>query len=115
MRLERGSATGSSRTVEVSKETPFVVSSDSEVRRTSPDNNRRKLPREKEGSGFCSLNASLDRWMLTLACDSFRVEGALWTQLHRKQRGDELCCRAQAIRDMRRLAGKHTFCSLGTA
>ncbi|OPJ86172.1 hypothetical protein AV530_011340 [Patagioenas fasciata monilis] len=33
-----------------------------------------------------------------------RVEGALWTELHRKQRGDELCYRVQAIRDMRRLA-----------
>ncbi|KAM6240964.1 uncharacterized protein C1orf167 homolog [Porphyrio hochstetteri] len=40
-----------------------------------------------------------------------RVEGQLWTQLHRKQRDE--CWRAQAIRDMRRLAGKHTF--LGTA
>ncbi|XP_053941788.1 uncharacterized protein C1orf167 homolog isoform X2 [Cuculus canorus] len=33
-----------------------------------------------------------------------RVEGGLWTQLHRRQRGDEFCRRAQAIRDMRRLA-----------
>ncbi|XP_069730938.1 uncharacterized protein C1orf167 homolog isoform X2 [Phaenicophaeus curvirostris] len=33
-----------------------------------------------------------------------RVEGRLWTQLHRRQRGDEFCRRAQAIRDMRRLA-----------
>ncbi|XP_029875115.2 chloride transport protein 6 isoform X2 [Aquila chrysaetos chrysaetos] len=33
-----------------------------------------------------------------------RVEGGLWTQLHRRQRGDEFCWRAQAIRDMRRLA-----------
>ncbi|GAB0198767.1 chloride transport protein 6 [Grus japonensis] len=33
-----------------------------------------------------------------------RVEGELWTHLHRKQRGDELFWRAQAIRDMRRLA-----------
>ncbi|XP_014796819.1 PREDICTED: uncharacterized protein C1orf167 homolog isoform X2 [Calidris pugnax] len=33
-----------------------------------------------------------------------RVEGGLWTQLHRKQRGDEFCLRAQAIRDMRQLA-----------
>lgn len=114
MRLEQGNATGSSRTVKVSKETPFVVSSDSEGRRTSPDN-KRKLPKEKGGSGVCSLNVSLDRWMLTLACDSFRVEGALWTQLHRKERGDELCYRVQAIRDMRQLAGKHTFYSLGTA
>ncbi|XP_035757743.1 uncharacterized protein C1orf167 homolog [Egretta garzetta] len=33
-----------------------------------------------------------------------RVERGLWTQLHRRQRGDEFCWRAQAIRDMRRLA-----------
>ncbi|KAM6371535.1 uncharacterized protein C1orf167 homolog isoform 2-T2 [Pluvialis apricaria] len=33
-----------------------------------------------------------------------RVEGGMWTQLHRRQRGDEFCWRAQAIRDMRRLA-----------
>ncbi|XP_030363506.1 uncharacterized protein C1orf167 homolog isoform X4 [Strigops habroptila] len=33
-----------------------------------------------------------------------RVEGKLWTQLHHRQRGDEFCLRAQAIRDMRRLA-----------
>ncbi|XP_067167221.1 uncharacterized protein C1orf167 homolog isoform X5 [Apteryx mantelli] len=33
-----------------------------------------------------------------------RVEGELWTQLHRRQRGDEFCWRAQAVRDMRRLA-----------
>ncbi|XP_049652456.1 uncharacterized protein C1orf167 homolog isoform X1 [Accipiter gentilis] len=33
-----------------------------------------------------------------------RVEGGLWTLLHRRQRGDEFCWRAQAIRDMRRLA-----------
>ncbi|XP_068270821.1 uncharacterized protein C1orf167 homolog isoform X2 [Nyctibius grandis] len=33
-----------------------------------------------------------------------RVEGELWTRLHRKQRRDEFCWRAQAIRDMRRLA-----------
>ncbi|XP_021273332.1 uncharacterized protein C1orf167 homolog isoform X2 [Numida meleagris] len=33
-----------------------------------------------------------------------RVESELWTQLHRRQRGDEFCWRAQAIRDMRRLA-----------
>uniref|UniRef100_A0A8B9U002 Uncharacterized protein n=1 Tax=Anas zonorhyncha TaxID=75864 RepID=A0A8B9U002_9AVES len=32
-----------------------------------------------------------------------RVESELWTQLHRRQ-GDEFCWRAQAIRDMRRLA-----------
>lgn len=96
----------------MSKEKPFVVSSGSEGRRTSPDK-KRELHREKEGSRFCSLSASLDRWMLKHACDSFRVEGGLWTQLHRRQRGDEFCWRAQAIRDMRRLAGKHTFRSLG--
>ncbi|XP_042739233.1 uncharacterized protein C1orf167 homolog [Lagopus leucura] len=33
-----------------------------------------------------------------------RVESKLWTQLHRRQRGDEFCWRAQAIRDVRRLA-----------
>ncbi|XP_061203994.1 uncharacterized protein C1orf167 homolog isoform X2 [Neopsephotus bourkii] len=33
-----------------------------------------------------------------------RVEGKLWAQLHRRQRGDEFCLGAQAIRDMRRLA-----------
>ncbi|XP_050765618.1 uncharacterized protein C1orf167 homolog [Gymnogyps californianus] len=33
-----------------------------------------------------------------------RVERGLWTQLHRRQRGDEFCWRVQAIRDMRRLA-----------
>ncbi|XP_062459836.1 uncharacterized protein C1orf167 homolog [Pezoporus occidentalis] len=33
-----------------------------------------------------------------------RVEGKLWTQLHRRQRGDEFRLGAQAIRDMRRLA-----------
>ncbi|XP_055560355.1 uncharacterized protein C1orf167 homolog isoform X1 [Falco cherrug] len=33
-----------------------------------------------------------------------RVEGELWTQLHRRQRGSEFCWRAEAIRDMRRLA-----------
>ncbi|XP_024998335.2 uncharacterized protein C1orf167 homolog isoform X2 [Gallus gallus] len=33
-----------------------------------------------------------------------RVESELWTQLHRRQRGDEFRWRAQAIRDVRRLA-----------
>lgn len=33
-----------------------------------------------------------------------RVESELWTQLHRRQRGDEFHWRAQAIRDVRRLA-----------
>nr|XP_023960083.1 uncharacterized protein C1orf167 homolog isoform X1 [Chrysemys picta bellii]XP_042708853.1 uncharacterized protein C1orf167 homolog isoform X1 [Chrysemys picta bellii]XP_042708854.1 uncharacterized protein C1orf167 homolog isoform X1 [Chrysemys picta bellii] len=33
-----------------------------------------------------------------------RVEANLWMQLHRRQRADELCRRAQAIRDLRRLA-----------
>ncbi|XP_015737839.1 uncharacterized protein C1orf167 homolog isoform X2 [Coturnix japonica] len=33
-----------------------------------------------------------------------RVESELWTQLHRRQRGDEFCWRVQAIRDVRRLA-----------
>lgn len=98
----------------MSEKNPFVVPSDSQGRRTSPDK-KRELPREKEGSGFCSWSASLDSWMLKHACDSFRVEGGLWTQLHRSQRGDEFCWRAQAVRDMRRLAGKHTFRSLGTA
>lgn len=98
----------------MSKEIPFVVPSDSEGRGTSPDK-KREVSREKEGSGSCSVSAFLDRWMLKHACHSFRVEGGMWMQLHRKQRGDEFCWRAQAIRDMRRLAGKHTFHSLGTA
>ncbi|XP_071431789.1 uncharacterized protein C1orf167 homolog [Pithys albifrons albifrons] len=33
-----------------------------------------------------------------------RVEGELWMQLRRRQGGDEFCWRAEAIRDMRRLA-----------
>ncbi|XP_068014545.1 uncharacterized protein C1orf167 homolog [Melanerpes formicivorus] len=33
-----------------------------------------------------------------------RVEGGLWTQLHRREGRDEFCWRAEAIRDMRRLA-----------
>ncbi|XP_030393352.1 uncharacterized protein C1orf167 homolog isoform X2 [Gopherus evgoodei] len=33
-----------------------------------------------------------------------RVEANLWMQLHRRQRAGELCRRAQAIRDLRRLA-----------
>ncbi|XP_072773571.1 uncharacterized protein C1orf167 homolog isoform X2 [Taeniopygia guttata] len=33
-----------------------------------------------------------------------RMEGKLWTQLRHGQRGDEFCWRAEAIRDMRRLA-----------
>ncbi|RLV95597.1 hypothetical protein DV515_00012833, partial [Chloebia gouldiae] len=33
-----------------------------------------------------------------------RMEGELWTQLRHRQRGDEFCWRAEAIRDMRRLA-----------
>ncbi|XP_064028304.1 uncharacterized protein C1orf167 homolog isoform X2 [Pogoniulus pusillus] len=33
-----------------------------------------------------------------------RVEGGLWTQLHRRQRGDEFCLRVEAIRDIRRLS-----------
>ncbi|XP_037737295.1 uncharacterized protein C1orf167 homolog isoform X2 [Chelonia mydas] len=33
-----------------------------------------------------------------------RVEANLWMQLHCRQRADELCRRAQAIRDLRRLA-----------
>ncbi|XP_026718371.1 uncharacterized protein C1orf167 homolog isoform X2 [Athene cunicularia] len=33
-----------------------------------------------------------------------RVERGLWTQLHRRQREEEFCWRAQAIRDMRQLA-----------
>ncbi|KAG6936420.1 chromosome 1 orf 167 [Chelydra serpentina] len=33
-----------------------------------------------------------------------RVEANLWMRLHRGQRADELCRRAQAIRDLRRLA-----------
>ncbi|XP_075028605.1 uncharacterized protein C1orf167 homolog isoform X2 [Calonectris borealis] len=36
--------------------------------------------------------------------ETCRVERGLWTQLHRRQRGDEFCWRAQAIRDMRQLA-----------
>lgn len=38
------------------------------------------------------------------------MESELWTQLHRRQRGDEFRWRAQAIRDVRRLAGKHALC-----
>ncbi|XP_057895454.1 uncharacterized protein C1orf167-like [Melospiza georgiana] len=33
-----------------------------------------------------------------------RMEGELWTQLRRRQRGDEFCWGVEAIRDMRRLA-----------
>uniref|UniRef100_A0A8C8B4N4 Uncharacterized protein n=1 Tax=Otus sunia TaxID=257818 RepID=A0A8C8B4N4_9STRI len=33
-----------------------------------------------------------------------RVERGLWTQLHRREREEEFCWRAQAIRDMRQLA-----------
>ncbi|KAM4758614.1 uncharacterized protein C1orf167 homolog [Cyanocitta cristata] len=33
-----------------------------------------------------------------------RIEGELWTQLRHRQRGEEFCWRAEAIRDMRRLA-----------
>lgn len=97
----------------MSKEKNIIVSSNSEGR-TSPDK-KRALPREKEGSGFYSLSAFLDRWTVKHASDSFRVERGLWMQLHRRQRGDEFFWRTQAIRDMRRLAGKHTFCGLGTA
>lgn len=46
----------------MSKEKPFVVPSDSEGRRTSPDK-KRELPKEKEGLRFCSVSISLDRWM----------------------------------------------------
>lgn len=53
--------------------------------------------------------------MLKHAHHSFRVEGGLWTQLHRRQRGDEFCLRAEAIRDIRRLSGEHMSRSLGTA
>lgn len=96
----------------MSKEKNFVLSSNSEGG-TSPDK-KRALRREKEGAGFCSLSAFLDRGTVKHASDSFRVERGLWTQLHRRQRGDEFFWRAQAIRDMRRLAGKHTFRGLGT-
>ncbi|XP_068771868.1 uncharacterized protein C1orf167 homolog isoform X2 [Struthio camelus] len=46
---------------------------------------------------------------LTVGClkeaeQACRVQGELWTQLHRRQMGDEFCWRAQAIRDVRRLA-----------
>lgn len=61
------------------------------------------------------MSASLVSWMLRHACGSFRMEGELWTQIHHRQRGDEFRWRAEAIRDIRQLAGKHTFHSLGTA
>lgn len=128
MRLERGSTTSlavvvsllceeggstvafsSSLTVEMSKENPFVEASNSKGRRTGCNKKR------EESHGFCSVSASLDSWMLRHACGFFRMEGEMWTQLHHRQRGDEFCWRAEAIRDMRRLAGEHTFHSLGTA
>lgn len=94
---------------EVLKEMPFVEASNSEGRRTSWDKKREESP------GFCSVNASLVSWMLRDACGSFRMEGELWTQLRHRQGGHEFCWRAEAIRDIRRLAGKHTLHSPGTA
>lgn len=105
---EEGGSTvvsSSSLTVEVSEENPFVEASNSEGRRTGCNKKR------EESHGFCSL----DSWKLRHACGFFRMEGEMWTQLRHRQRGDEFCWRAEAIRDMRRLAGKHTFHSLATA
>ncbi|XP_063273501.1 uncharacterized protein C1orf167 homolog [Prinia subflava] len=39
-----------------------------------------------------------------------RIEGELWTQLCHRQRGNEFCWRAEAIRDMRRLAAFRLWC-----
>ncbi|XP_064381686.1 uncharacterized protein C1orf167 homolog isoform X1 [Dromaius novaehollandiae] len=61
------------------------------------------------GVGRLATMTTSAQHQLTVGClkeaeQACRVEGELWTQLHRRQRGDEFCWRAQAIRDMRRLA-----------
>ncbi|XP_062449491.1 uncharacterized protein C1orf167 homolog [Rhea pennata] len=61
------------------------------------------------GVGRLATMTTSAQHQLTVGClkeaeQACRVEGELWTQLHRRQREDEFCWRAQAIRDMRRLA-----------